>query len=79
MLALVLSLTLSFSSPPDTIIKVPVSEVTYIMPCTWKCSCDWDKVHTGWTILWKGETYNVEGDRKDGKPTSELFRNPNKK
>ena len=82
MIALTISIFLSFGSPHDTTIKVPVSEVRYMLPCTWRCSCDWSKVHTGWTIIWKGKTYNVEGDRQDGKVTPEWMRimqNSNKK
>lgn len=82
MLAIILSLSLVLS-PSDTTIKVPVSEVEYLFPCTWKCSCDWNKVHTGWTIEWKGKTYNVEGDRQDGKQNpqwiNQIMLNPNKK
>lgn len=76
MFAIVLSLTITLSSS-DTAIKVPVSEITYVMPCTWRCSCDWSKVHKGWTVLWKGKTYNSEGERKDGKQTPLIFYNPN--
>jgi hypothetical protein len=80
MLSLILIASLSLSPlDSDTTIKIPVSEVKYIVPCTWRCSCDWSKVHTGWTILWKGKVYHSEGDRKDGKETPTLFYNPNKK
>lgn len=64
---------------PDTIIEKPTSEVHYIMPCTWKCSCDWNKTYTGWTVLVKGKIYHVEGDRRDGKETPEFMYNPNEK
>ncbi len=77
MLALLLSLSISFGS--DTIIKLPTSEIRYLMPCTWRCSCNWNKVHKGWMVLYKGKTYNVEGDRKDGKSTPTMFCNPNNK
>lgn len=64
---------------PDTIIDKPTSEVHYIMPCTWSCSCKPGKTYVGWTAEIKGKIYHIEGDRKDGKPTSDLFRNPNTK
>lgn len=65
---------------PDTVIEKPTADLIYIMPCTWKCSCDWSRTYTGWVVkvAGKDKIYHVEGDRKDGKPTSELFRNPNK-
>lgn len=68
---------------PDTIIEHPTSEVHYILPCTWKCSCDWNKTYTGWTAEIKGKIYHIEGERRDGKELSplikETIRNPNKK
>lgn len=70
---------LSIALHPDTVIDKPTAEVHYIMPCTWKCSCDgFKKTWIGWTVDVKGKVYHVEGDRKDGKETPEFMRNPNK-
>lgn len=63
----------------DTTIQHPTEEVRYILPCTWKCSCDWNKVYTGWLVEIKGKYYHAEGERKDNKPTPEWMTDPNKK
>lgn len=40
-----------FQIHPDTIITHPTSEVHYILPRTWKFSCDWSKVKNIKTIF----------------------------
>lgn len=67
---------------PDTVILNPTAEVHYILPCTWRCSCDWNKTYTGWTAEIKGRVYHIEGERKDNALVPgwmEAINNPNKK
>lgn len=55
---------LSFN--PDT------SKIEYVFPCTWKCSCS-PVVHVGWMVRKDGKVFKLEGERKDGKPVSDLY------
>lgn len=72
---------ISFPPHPDTVITKATPELVYILPCTWKCSCDWSKTYTGRVVTVRGSNklYHVEGDRLDGKETPEFMTNPNKK
>ena len=62
----------------DTIIENPTSAVHWMLPCTWKCSCDWSKVHTGWTAIIDGKIWHIEGERKNYTPPEWMINLPDK-
>lgn len=48
------------------------SKIQYLFPCTQSCSCS-PVVHKGWMIRENGKVFFREGERKDGKPVSNLY------
>lgn len=62
---------------PDTVLKEMSPAVHYILPCTWFCSCDTNKIYKGWMAEINGRVYHIEGARIDGVKAPEFVFDPN--